>query len=367
MKITTITQGQYIANTNNKTNTINFSGLKQSTRPCMFVFDLDGSLAKGIHKDIQKIFEIAKQRMAHTIYATGRNKKEVEKLQLQLAEKGIILPNPEYLICNNGQFLYENIDGTLVKNEKYEALLKEKTNFNSKEVFKIMKNLAKSEEYKFSPDEVTKIQKLTYGDIPGHDITLRNERPQDVNCYNDIKLKDPDFHDSKISYYEWNASDFMSEYFVASGVDLHNLKQNIKNELAKSNIKTKFIDNLYSKKIMDTRCREHILLQAHPFRRHNDGSMTALFLCPADKSDGIKYLKNQFDIPFNEIIMAGNEDNDIPMANLVKEGANFICLNPSEKLKEFSETLRLYFKNILMPKEDGAKGILEGLNQFIKF
>lgn len=67
-------------------NSVYFSGLKTPTTKCMFVFDLDGTLAHGTKAELSKIVEIAKQRSANLIYATGRNKTEVEKLQQKLFE-----------------------------------------------------------------------------------------------------------------------------------------------------------------------------------------------------------------------------------------------------------------------------------------
>lgn len=330
----------------NNINSINFSGLKTPDAKCMFVFDLDGTFAHSTNEEIQKIIQIRKQQNATLIYATGRSKKQFEELQKESESKGIFLPTPEYLISNNGQFLHENIDGFLVENLEYKSILKTKTNFDSKTVFNTMKKLANSDKYKFNPQELSRLEKL--------------------ENFKDIKASDPDFYESKISYYEWNASEFMSEYFIASDVDIEKLKKDIQSELDDYGIKTKFIENLYSKKTMDD-CRDDILLQSNPLRRHNDGAMTAFFLCPADKSDGIEFLKNKLDVPYNEVLMAGNDDNDIPMADLSKKGAYFICLNnSSDKLKEAVNKLKAVFNSIFITKNDGANGILDGMSEIIK-
>ena len=330
-------------------NPIYFLGLKNPTTKCMFVFDLDGTFAHGTKEELSKIVEITRQRVANLVYATGRNKKEVEKLQQKLAEQGITLPTPDYLVCNNGQFLYENIEGVLVKNTQYEAQLKAKTNFDSKKVLDAMTGLAHSDRYKLSPSEFQRLERL--------------------DKYPQIRESDPLFYTSKISHYEWNASEFMSEYFVASSVPLGKFKADIQAEVAKAGIKTKFIENHYPKPIMDA-CSESILLQSHPLRRHDDGSMTALFLCPADKADGVKYLRKQLDISYNEILMAGNDDNDVSMAQLSKKGAYFLCLNnASAKLKRISNSLKKFvstlFITLFIVKNDGAKGILEGMSEVI--
>ena len=67
-----------------------------------------------------------------------------------MANKGIILPNPNYLIANNGQFLYENIDGLLVENLEYQQQLLQKTNYNRDIVTQTMKDFAKSDKYRYT-------------------------------------------------------------------------------------------------------------------------------------------------------------------------------------------------------------------------
>ncbi len=333
-------------NNSKKNNEINFSGIKDPSLKCMFVFDLDGTLANGTADEINLIIKTTKQRNADLIYATGRNLQEVEKLQQKLAKKGITLPTPDYLVCANGQFVYENIDGILVKDTHYEELLRAKTNFDSEKVLKVMHKLANSDKYLFSEEQLSALNKLP--------------------DYQEIKANDPDFYKSKISYYEWNPSEFMSEYFVSSDVHLKSLKKDIKETLMDSGIKTKFIENQYSKQIMDA-CKESILLQSNPLRRHQDGGMTALFLCPADKADGIKYLKEKLNVPYNEILMAGNDNNDTSMAELSKKGAYFICLNnSSDMLKNLSVSLKKFTNSLFTATKNGAQGILEGISEIIE-
>jgi len=347
LKINEISVSRPIVGPNFKNTTpVQFSGLKNPATKCMFVFDLDGTLANGSHNDIQKIIELAKKRTAKLIYATGRSKTQLESLQKDLANKSIILPTPDYLVGNNGQYVYENIDGILVQNMQYETELKAKTNFNSKEVFNSMKNLANSEKYKFNPEQLAALKKL--------------------DKFEDIKSSDPDFYKSKLSHYEWTPSEFMSEWFVAAGVDMPQLKEDIAEHLAKSYIITKFIETKYSKAAVD-HCPESMLLQANPLRTFKDGGITALDLCPATKADGVVFLKDKIiNVPFEEIVMAGDGSNDISMAELAKKGANFICLNNSSNgLREIVLKLLDKFKTIHMVAQDGAKGILEGITKII--
>lgn len=331
---------------NKNVSNITFKGLKDDEQKSMFVFDLDGTFAMGNAKEINKVVEIAKNKNAKLIYATGRNKGEVEKLQNKLKKEGIELPTPDYLISNNGQFLFENFDGVLVENMDYKNLLKEKTNFERAKVLNALQELAHSEKYSFSKEEMKKLKSL--------------------ENFSDIKQSDPEFYDSKISYYEWNASEFMCEYFLSKDIDAYDLKKDVVESLEKQNIKPKFIENAYSEKIMDL-CNEKILLQSHSLRRNENGGMTALFICPADKADGVKYVKEMEKVSYNEILLAGNDDNDVSMAKLALLGSNFVCLNnASAKLKAMSTFIQSCSDKIFISQFDGVKGIIEGINKFTK-
>lgn len=330
---------------------VNFSGLRCPETRAMFVFDLDGTFAHGLNEDILKVLELKKKANAVLTYATGRTLKEVKNLQAKLEAKGIFLPTPDHLITNNGQFIYENIGGELVEDLNWQKQLRETTGFDRSKICRIMYDIAHRSEYAFNKTEYKKL------------LALDNFRQ--------IKETDPDFWDSKISYYEWNASANMVEYFIAAGVDINKFKNTILAEFSKVGIKTKFIDNHYSKPIMDA-CRPSILLQSHQLRRHPDGSMSVLFLSPADKGDGIEYLGKKLNISRDEIVMAGNDNNDLSMASLVKNGSFFICVsNATEKLKDFANEIKRQIKggmtnNVIFTTQEGVKGILEGLNKILQ-
>lgn len=330
---------QNITNKRNITNNnVSFRGLKHPKTKSMFVFDLDGTLATATTEQLKTIFNKAKSCNSEIVYATGRTFKEFFKLQNKLANKGINLPNPNYLIANNGQFLYENIDGILVENLAYQEQLLQKTNYNREIVTQVMKDFAKSDKYLYTHDELN---------------TLANLK--------EVKLSDPEFFDSRISYYEWNPSKNMAEYFLAHDINIDKLKKEVVETLAKKGCKVKFRENHYSKLVMDA-CNESILLQANTLRRFEDGSMKALFLCAADKSDGIDFIRKNKDIVFSEILMAGNDDNDIPMAKLASKGAKFICLNDaSTRLVNCCKSIK---GNVFLALKNGADAIIEGLDLF---
>ena len=321
-------------------NSIHFYGLKNKSTKSMFVFDLDGTLATASSEQMQDIMVKAKSCNANIVYATGRTYKEFTKLQNEIYQKGINFPNPDYLIANNGQFLYENINGLLSESNMYQNQLQGKTRYNRDTVTNLMKMLSQNKKYKYSDKELT---------------TLSNLK--------EIKESDPTFYNSRISYYEWNPSKNMAEYFIAHDVNIKELENEVNSALEKGKIKLKFRENHYTKPIMDA-CNDRILLQANNLRRHKDGSMTALFLCAADKSDGIEFIRKNKGIKYSEILIAGNDDNDIPMAKLSKKGAKFICLkDASERLIKFCLNLK---NNVFIASTKGADAILEGIKHFKK-
>jgi len=317
-----------------------FEGLNTPKIKSMFVFDLDGTLATATNEQLKIIFNKAKTCNSEIVYATGRTFKEFLKLQSKMADRGILLPNPDYLIANNGQFLYENIDGLLVENLIYQEQLLQKTHYDRDIVMQIMKDFAKSDKYRYAQAELDTLENLS-----------------------EVKFSDPEFFDSRISYYEWNPSKNMAEYFLAYDINVDEFKKEVVGALKQKGCNVKFRENHYSKPIMDA-CRESILLQANPLRRFKDGSMNALFLCAADKSDGIDFIRTNKGIDFSEILMAGNDDNDIPMAKLAQKGAKFICLNDASiRLLDYCRCLK---ENVFLALKGGAEAIIEGLEVFTK-
>lgn len=91
-----------------------------------------------------------------------------------------------------------------------------------------------------------------------------------------------------------------------------------------------------------------------------------LYIAPFNKASAINYLRKIINIPYNEILMAGNDNNDISMAKLSQKGSKFICLNNSKpNLIKVCEKLNKENKNIFFSLSFGAKGIIEGLLKFL--
>ncbi len=272
---------------NNISKRVSFNGIKNSNTPCLFVYDLDGTLANGTNEQIYKVLEISNARNAKLVYATGRGLEEFYMLQNELLSKGCKLDSPDFLIASNGQNIYTNSNGILLKNYEYSQFIREKTNFDKKYISK-------------------KISSIN----------------------NDLK--------------EIDSNSMMLKYNVPESINMRELRKNI-------------LDTLFQEKI-------NVLCG---YKGEGTDNQT-LYIAPFNKAMAINYLKKNINIPYNEILMVGNDNNDISMAKLSQKGSKFICLNNSKpNLINVCEKLSQENKNIFFSRSSGAKGIIEGLLKFL--
>ena len=247
---------------NNISKRVSFNGIKNSNTPCLFVYDLDGTLANGTNEQIYM-------------------------LQNELLSKGCKLDSPDFLIASNGQNIYTNSNGILLKNYEYSQFIREKTNFDKKYISK-------------------KISSIN----------------------NDLK--------------EIDSNSMMLKYNVPESINMRELRKNI-------------LDTLFQEKI-------NVLCG---YKGEGTDNQT-LYIAPFNKAMAINYLKKNINIPYNEILMVGNDNNDISMAKLSQKGSKFICLNNSKpNLINVCEKLSQENKNIFFSRSSGAKGIIEGLLKFL--
>lgn len=276
-----------LLNFNNIYKQVSFNGINRNKDSCIFVYDLDGTLANGTNEQIYKVLEISKARNAKVTYATGRGLQEFYILQNELLSKGCKLDSPDFLIANNGENIYTNSDGKLLKNYEYSRFLKESTNFNkiyiSKKVSSVNNGL----------DEI-------------------------------------------------ESNSMMLKYNVPEHINIKALRKNI----------------------LDTFSKEKIKVLCG-YKGEGTNNQT-LYIAPFNKAMAINYLKQYINIPYNEILIAGNDNNDISMAKLSQKGSKFICLNNSKpNLMKVCEKLSKENKNIFFSLSPGAKGIIEGLLKFL--
>ena len=267
----------------NKHKQVSFNGIKREKDSCMFVYDLDGTLANGTNEQICEVLEISKARNAKVTYATGRGLEEFYMLQNGLLSQGCKLDFPDFLIANNGENIYTNSNESLYKNYEYSKFLKESTNFDKK----------------YISNKITSIN----------------------NCLDEV-----------------DSNSMMLKYNVPEHINMQELRENILNALSKERIK---------------------VLCGYKGEGTNN---QALYIAPFNKAMAVNYLKKNINIPYNEILIAGNDNNDISMAKLSQKGSKFICLNNSKpNLINVCKKLSKENNNIFFPLSSGAKGIIEGL------
>lgn len=264
-----------------------FQGIKNPKTPCLFVFDLDGTLLEGCKQDIEKVLSKSKERNAEIVFATGRSFEEFKSLRKVFDD---FLPN--YLVSNNGEFVYQKQANALHKDLNY-----------TQEFFRKMK---------FDKDKI-------------------------------LKILNKMFNNNMIKINEVAESPFVLKYHVPLTTDIKDLK-------------SKVVQHLYDKDIK-------VLCE---YGGENTVNQT-LYLAPFCKVTGLKYLKEKLNLPSSEILIAGNDNNDISMARLSQFGSKFICLNNATlKLKNICKELNCKFGNIYQSTEKGTKGILEGMEHFFE-
>lgn len=266
---------------------ISFNGNFKKNDNCLFIYDLDGTLANGTNEQIRKVLEISKSKNAKIIYATGRGIEDFYTLQYELLSKNCKLNLPDFLIANNGEKIYTKYNNQLIKNYEYSQFIKENTNFDKAYITKKISSINNSlEELESSP------------------MTIK--------------------------------------YNVPANINIRELRKNILEYLLKDKI--------------------NILCG---YKGESTNNQT-LFIAPFNKAMAINFLKKNMNISYDKILMAGNDNNDISMAKLSKQGAKFICLNNSKpNLIKACKELSLDNKNIFFSIESGAKGIIEGLLKFL--
>lgn len=329
-----------------KNNAPNFYGLKTPKFRSGFFLDYDYSLARKMTPQIRHdIVDLQRRTDAELVIVSGNSLEEyLDKLAKTKPQE--LIPEPKYLILHDGSYIYENVGGNWVKDREYETLVREKSHYDSAKVAEILKEMGKSGKFKLPERKLAQLQSLPN--------------------FEDIKAGDPDFYDSVFTPYTWNPTEFSNKIFVANGTNVRKLEQAIRQELAKQGIKAKVIRSDYPKPVMD-RCSESILLQSNVTRRKPDGAMIDLSFQPMLKADGVKYLSKNLGIKYENMVTAGDAENDITLVHLAQKGANFVCIgNAIDAIKRLCQ--RMYQKhpqNIHFSGKEGAEGILAGMREII--
>lgn len=349
---------------NLKADTISFSGIMDPQKTSLFVFDLDGSfadlgedekLAKKFYGDnytnflnenIKAFYKYKKEKNAKIVYASARTAEDFGKLRDKLAKKGVNLPVPDYYAGNNGNFLYRNEDGKLVKDETYSLNLQAKTNFCRKEVYEAIKEISQRSEYRLSEDQIAKHPELAK-----------------------FKEESGDFYNSKMAYYEFCPSDLFLEYMYTA--DVHNrVEQDVKDALERRGMKCGFNFNKYPKSNIDwiasmakdDKKFADIILKSRPLRVDNDGGLYTVHISAAKKSDAVEYLMKKLEVSPEEVIAGGNDVNDISLAEMTRNGSWFIAVGNASK--EFQARLEKIASDLYAKGWDNYQKLVQEAAEF---
>jgi sucrose-phosphate synthase len=87
------------------------------------------------------------------------------------------------------------------------------------------------------------------------------------------------------------------------------------------------------------------------------GELLDILPCRASKGKAIRYLSYRWNIPFENILVAGDSGNDIEM--LKGDLLAVVVANHSSELEPLKDQNRIYFA-----KRNNAGGIIEGINHY---
>lgn len=96
--------------------------------------------------------------------------------------------------------------------------------------------------------------------------------------------------------------------------------------------------------------------------------MTEVDVLAANKGDAMKFIQAELGIPNREVLMAGDAENDIDMAETIQEGRSFIVVrNATGELKKYVRSListKPYLQShVVFAKSNGLAGIVEGIQK----
>lgn len=301
-----------------------FKGLRSKEARALFAFDLDGTFAHGTNEDIKRVLDLAKKANAIFAYVTARTPEKIEKLRLTLLQQNIILPPSEFSISRNGLQIY---DDKLIEDKEW---LKKCT--NSFEEKRIVASI--------------------------NEFSLRKEN---IMPYARHK-KQPTLEDSKLCPYSfWPVPNMIS--FICDASLSDKIETLLYKKLTTDGIQNfRITRQIFTKEISEKFCTPEQLKIVNP-RYSNDNKSTQIDITAANKADGIKYLAQKLSIPKGEILMAGDDLNDVPMANMVNEDAFFVRVaNCTEEFRVITEKIKEKNPfNMIFATKEGAAGIAEGI------
>lgn len=333
-KIKHIKQNRQIVKNNNSYDNVSFKGLladdkKDKIKMC--VYDLDETLLNGLQPVRDKIIKFSKDKNRKLIYASARPLKQVTSLI-----KDGTLAMPDYYVGDNGLNIYKKQNGQLEEIKSWSNSLAK--NFSKEKIREFMIDI--SNENKF--------------DIPRH--------VEKIGAY--VPLGKEAYRDSKISEYEVAFSPLNIYFMMAPGI-FDKTKYQIEKNLKDKNIEADINFQNFAKRTLEPetlskyfspRVAIDMLNTAIP-RLNQDGSIdVAIITAKSNKGKAVEFLRKQLNIERNEVLAAGDAENDFSNTN---KGYVFALLaNATEGLRNLVSKLPDTQKIINTTKE-GVEGIWE--------
>lgn len=333
MKIAQINQSNYQPlKTKNQMNKTSFNGFHVDGK-ALFIGDLDGTIAHRTRENLRTFLNLIKKHQTYLTFSTGRNIEKFKELQTQLNAQGVNLPNPRYLITQNGAHVYKQHKGIFMEDKEWADTLKH--SFNRPKILESIRDLAFQPEYLF----------------PG-------AKPKNGM----------DFSASKLCPFEFWPTPHRLQFIVDGSVS-ESILRTLKDKLASEGISARVIKQFFTKD------------ECHKFFSPEDNALfdkryagkdyiTQIDIAASNKGDGAEFVQKKLNIPDEETVLAGDDANDISMARLALSGKNFIGVgNRKQPLDKYMKYLIEKNPNLsgklFFPKEEGLGGIVEGINQLI--
>lgn len=294
----------------------------------MMASDLDGTLLAGT----QEARNLITKHTDILVYATARTLERVKPL----IDKSV-LKLPNFLITEDGASIFKQMNGSFHEIASWSQ--KTKANYNKNIIFNIMADIAKENKM---------------------DKHLFPKTEQD-------RINDP-FAYSMIKEYDAFNSDFYKGFFIAPGLSSKKLISIIQKKLKDSSMHARISFREFPKENMTLNglqkyySKEKAMELSENFknREHPNGSAHVIILSAnTEKGNAVEHIRKSLNIKTNEVLAAGDAENDISM---LKKGYNFAVIksNETESLEKAISKLKNKSK-IFYPKQEGADGILEVL------
>jgi len=302
-------------------------------------FDIDETLKHwddklpedAAQKIRNKLFDYVKSNKITSVYSSDRG---LDKI-IPLIEDGI-LAQPDWIVGNNGGFIYKNNNGKFEEIKSWsDNLLK---NFNKEKIRGILVKIANEKGNKFSQKEWSKI-------------------PLEL-----IPDGQKEFRGSKISEYVGNESPINLRLVLAPKMYEKNI-QKIEKEFKNNNVKAGFLLFHYPKEMGSYEClRKYFdhkkttdMINHYRPRLYPDSSYDVLLVSASDKGMASEYIRKNLGLKRSEVFAAGDGENDFSNAN--KKYHFALISNAVEGLKKMlNQTQKI---NIIEVTKPGAEGILE--------